>query len=573
MQNRWRIILLGIGSLFLVAVLGTVVVFPILFRGLSESDQHRIVRRLPFLEFLLPPTLDVEGILPTVNAPTIDPAALLRTLAVPSPTFTLAASATLPASATPTPTTPPTHTPSPTPSAIPPTLPAATTPASAATTPPITPVATVAVLPTETPTDRPTEPPSMTPPPTETPTLTYTPSVTPTLGMLVVLATYTPAESGMLPTATPTPPGIITATPFPTFPATNTPAASATPTLTPLSPTLLPTNTPFPVPASHRLAGRLSHEPQLWNNCGPANLVQAMRYYGWREGQYEVASFLKPNTNDKNVSLWEMERYVNSRTNLRAKHRAAGNLDLLREFVARDLAVIVETGFYDPDEPEKGWIGHYLTISGYDNRINLIWTMDTLRQETSENFARMDELWSHFNRQYLVIYPLEREAEVADILGPDADPAYNAQNALNIASAAAEQNPSSPFAWFNIGTSLTVLGRYAEAAQAYDVAYTVQGMEGIPYRMMWYQFEPFIAYYNARRFDFALALINATITTSKDNVEEMFYYRGLINASLGDTANALADLQTAAALNPNFSPALAAFNQIQSGTFQPPAGG
>lgn len=565
-QNRlkWGLALVGIGLL-----LGSLVIFGgvLVFRGLSPDLQDRIVKRIPLLEILLPPTGDLQALLPTVVAPTINPASLLETVApqtpfVPTPTRTIE-----------TITAPPSLTAA----AI---LPSATAQPVASETAAPSATFTFTALPTET---------SIPIPATHT---QVPPTFTPTFSGFELLPSFTPEfQSTTVPSATvtlvlPTETPVPTFTPslLPTFPATNTlpPAPSATftpelPTNTvipspSLIPTLAPTNTPFPLPRSYRVQGRLSWEPQLWNNCGPANLIQAMRYYGWREGQYEVGAFLKPTQADKNVSPWELVRYVNTRTNLRAVSRQAGNLDLVKQLVSRDIMVILETGFYDPEDPEEGWIGHYLTVTAYDDTQGILWKLDTLRGETNQYYPLIDEWWSHFNREYIVVYPPSRHEEVMAILGPDADPTYNAQHALEIAHFEAGRSPQNPFAWFNVGTSLVALGRYQEAAQAYDVAYTVGGAEGVPYRMMWYQFGPFEAYYQARRYDFALALINATIITSKENVEEMFYWRAMVEAAQGNTTAAKEDFLRALAYNGNFTPAFDALAAVESGAFKPPEG-
>ena len=36
------------------------------------------------------------------------------------------------------------------------------------------------------------------------------------------------------------------------------------------------------------------HEPQGWNNCGPATLAMVLRFYGWTGDQYAVALGLLP---------------------------------------------------------------------------------------------------------------------------------------------------------------------------------------------------------------------------------------------------------------------------------------
>lgn len=417
----------------------------------------------------------------------------------------------------------------------------------------------------------------------------------PTGDALALLDTEAPtAPAELIPTPTPETPAAAPAqdaSPPPTLlPTVRIPGTTPTPVPTSAAATIIaaalppPTRAPAadradtppsatpalpPIPARARLGPALTWEPQRWNNCGPANLVQAMRYFGWRAPQVEVAASLKPTQDDKNVSPWEMVRYVNTQTSLRALTRYAGDLDLVRRLVAADFPVMLETGFYDPDEPEEGWIGHYQTIIGYDDASARLAVMDTLKQETSVLYAVMDELWSHFNRQYLLVYRPEREAEIAALLGPHMDEAHNFRYALDMAREAARQQPGSFFAWFNLGSSYVLLEQYAEAAEAYDQALRVAGAE-LPYRMLWYQFGPYEAYYHTGRFDQALELIEYTIRTSRGHVEEMFYWRGMVAAARGNVAAALADFDRALAYNQYFTPAAVARAQVQQGSFHPP---
>ena len=82
-------------------------------------------------------------------------------------------------------------------------------------------------------------------------------------------------------------------------------------------------------------------------------------------------------------------------------------------------------------------------------------------------------------------------------------------------------NPADAFAWFNLGSSLTAQGQYGEAAAAFDQARAI----GLPWRMLWYQFEIFDAYLALGRAQDVVTLadqVNA-ITAS---IEEIHYWRG-----------------------------------------------
>ncbi len=334
-----------------------------------------------------------------------------------------------------------------------------------------------------------------------------------------------------------------------------------------LPPTLAPTL--IPVPTSFHSDG-FKWVPQGWNNCGPANLTQALQYYSWKGTQDEIAAFLKPNREDKNVSPWQMLRYVNEKTAVRALMRVAGDLNLIKRLVSQRFAVILEKGY---DVAGEGWMGHYLTVIGYDDNQGVLYGLDTYLGDGSDHLGRrekyddLDEHWQQFNRLYIVIYPKEREAELAAILGPHADLTYNAQYALSVARAEASAKPNNPFAWFNMGSSFALLGRYKDAATVFDQAWSVGG--GLPFRMLWYQFTPYEAYYNVGNYANVMALAQTTLQTTA-YVEETFYWRGMAEAALGKTNQAIEDFKRALIFNPNFSLATDKLVQVQNGSFTPP---
>src|SRR5258708_6907301 len=94
--------------------------------------------------------------------------------------------------------------------------------------------------------------------------------------------------------STPTP----TFTPVPPTPTLAAPIGSPTPvvnqTPTPILPTPAPPSTQAPVPVSFHNPG-FKWVPQHWNDCGPANITQALAYYGWQGDQEGAAAWLKPN--------------------------------------------------------------------------------------------------------------------------------------------------------------------------------------------------------------------------------------------------------------------------------------
>ncbi len=81
------------------------------------------------------------------------------------------------------------------------------------------------------------------------------------------------------------------------------------------------------------------------------------------------------------------------------------------------------------------------------------------------------------------------------------------------------------------------VGQYDNAALAYDQARAI----GLPWRMLWYQFGPYEAYYQAGRYDDVVLLADVTLT-DRPYFEESYYYKGLALAALGDEAGAAENL-------------------------------
>jgi tetratricopeptide (TPR) repeat protein len=229
-------------------------------------------------------------------------------------------------------------------------------------------------------------------------------------------------------------------------------------------------------------------------------------------------------------------------------------------------------------------LGHYRLVAGYDDAQQHFHMYDSLYDPpTTMEYQELDELWRVFNRTYMVVYSPERREELAQILnletppppsqmpeliGPEFDDGAMYERALETAQAELANPPGScvayadcadwlAFSWFNIGTNLTALGRYDEAASAYDQARQL----GLHYRMLWYQFGPYEAYYAAGRYEDVIALTNATLATAR-NLEESYYWRGKARQAQGDREGARADFRAALRYHEAWEPATMALEAM-----------
>lgn len=298
------------------------------------------------------------------------------------------------------------------------------------------------------------------------------------------------------------------------------------------------------------------HEWQTWNNCGPATISMNLSYYGRGDTQVEAARFLKPNQDDKNVSPDELAAYASS-LGFEGLVRHGGDIGLLKHLLSNGYPVIAET-WAEPDD--RGGMGHYRLLTGYSQADNQFWTYDSLHgASVAVPIDEFDRFWRVFNRTYLVIFPTEEAALAYAILGSSADQTAMYEKALLIAQQEARTAPDDPFAWFNVGTNYARLGEPALAASAFEEARRL----GLPYRMLWYQFDIFETYLAMGRYQEAIELATATLKAT-GGLEELYYFRGLAHQATNQPGAAAADYQAALAYNPNFELAAQALGELKS---------
>jgi tetratricopeptide (TPR) repeat protein len=359
--------------------------------------------------------------------------------------------------------------------------------------------------------------------------------------------------AGPVPTARP----VTLEPPHPTLTATRLPSPEAPPILMPTA-----TSTPAPLPASVSLESP-TYELQSINNCGPATLAMALRYFGWAGNQSDISEIIKPIPEDRNVNPEEMAYWVRNFAGwLRAEYRVNGNLTLLKRLLAAGFPVIIEEVFTfdDPFWPNDDlWAAHYLLLTGYDDPSRTFTVQDSFHgANLTIGYEKLDANWEPFNRVYMLAYLPEQESRLKDILGADWDPDGNRLNALAASEAATGSHPENAFAWFNLGTNLVALERYTEAAQAYDSARQI----GLPQRMLRYQFGPFLAYFHAFRTEDLLTLADYALQRTP-NSEEALLWKGWGLYRQGDANGAIQFWQKALEERPGYPDAQYALDFVR----------
>jgi len=314
------------------------------------------------------------------------------------------------------------------------------------------------------------------------------------------------------------------------------------------------------------------HEYQRYNNCGPVTIGMALSFWGSSRNQYQIAPVLKPNKNDKNVSPEELAAYA--RQQGFAVHLGlAGNLKLLKDLLSGGFPVIVETWFVTPDQ---GGMGHYRLLVGYDDSQGIFKAFDSYYgPKVTLRYAETDRLWQVFNRTYLVVYPKNLEARVRAILGARKNPSVELRMAREQAEREIQTNPQNASAWFNLGSTLLRLGQPQAAVQAYDQSRRIvpdrtldprrpaNAPNNWPWRMLWYQFGPYEAYFKTGRYPEVIALASDVLGRIEDH-EESYYWRGLARQAQGNLGAAWADFQAALRYRPSYREAAMALQALRA---------
>jgi tetratricopeptide (TPR) repeat protein len=284
------------------------------------------------------------------------------------------------------------------------------------------------------------------------------------------------------------------------------------------------------------------------NNCGPASYATMISYWGVDITMTDARGFLKPNPDDPNVRPDEMVNYSET-LGYQMIVRENGSLELLKRFILAGYPVMLEMG-YNPEPDTYGWMSHFLTIAGYSERDGGFIAMDTYRRPNwYYPYEEIEQYWRQFNRRYLVAYRPDQAAAIASIIGEDMDDAVMYTNAMHTAQSELSLDREDPFAWFNLGTSLVGLGRYEDAANAFDEARRI----GLPGRFLWYQFTPFEAYLQVGRYEDVETLADNVL--SQIATEEPFYYKGMALLAQGEDEEAARQFNLALRFNRNYEAA------------------
>lgn len=309
--------------------------------------------------------------------------------------------------------------------------------------------------------------------------------------------------------------------------------------LTSVAPSIFPAPSPtaeLPALPSQKILSGGTQVFQTFNNCGPAALSMVLSHYGITVGQAQLGRELRPyqhptgDNDDKSVTLDEVANKARE-YGFAVYHRSAGNMEIIKQFIAHDMPVLART-WLTPGED----IGHFRVVKGYDETAGVVIQDDSLQGANLRySYANFEELWGPFNFEFVVLVPAEKVAVAEVILGELVDEQTAWQKSLALAEQAAAENPADTYAIFNQAVARYHLGDYAGAIRAYE---SVESR--LPFRMLWYQIEPVLAYYRVGNYDRVVELSDRILNRQNRAYSELYYLKGLVAQRRGDTAGAQA---------------------------------
>jgi tetratricopeptide (TPR) repeat protein len=302
---------------------------------------------------------------------------------------------------------------------------------------------------------------------------------------------------------------------------------------------------PADLPANAYIEG-LDMIWQDLNRCSAAAFtIQLSQFDAFTDDYSAIVKRLNPNIEDVSVRVEEMI-IVAEEYGLTGIVRRGGTLLMLKKLVAAGFPVLIENSYYEGANGWNDWMSHNRVLVGYDDATQELLFLDSLLGNGDDDKGKrlkyddVEERWRAFNRNYLVLYHPEQESALQAVLGPQWDTQYNAQWTLQQNEDELITDKADSFTIFNKAWALLQLGRYEEAATAYDEARNL----GLPRRMFWYDFGALEAYLAVGRYDDVITIVRDTLQDTP-GVEELYFYIALAYYGQGNTDRAIANLEAA----------------------------
>lgn len=319
-----------------------------------------------------------------------------------------------------------------------------------------------------------------------------------------------------------------------------------------------PSPTLPPIPSSKILNNGGYHIFQSFNNCGPAALSMALRFYGISITQQELGQALRPfqipggDNDDKSVTLEEVAE-KSKEYGFTPYLRPMGNDGLVKQFIANDIPVITRTWLKADDD-----IGHYRIIKGYDDTRGVFIQDDSLQGKDLEyTYGDYDEIWKKFNYEYLVIIPNEKKEIAERIIREDVNEETAWEKAAENSKKELAINPEDVDARFNLSVAYYKLGEYQKSVEEYEKV-----ENRLSFRTLWYQIEPILSYFELGNDEKVLQISERILNNQNRAYSELYILRGKIYQKQGNTQAARSEFQKAVQYNSNLKEAQELLNSI-----------
>lgn len=313
-----------------------------------------------------------------------------------------------------------------------------------------------------------------------------------------------------------------------------------------------------PIPSSKLMANDYQIY-QTFNNCGPASLSMGLSYFGIHKTQAELGQDLRPYQNpqgdndDKSVSLDELAQEA-EKFGLVAYSRPNGSMQLLKELVAQNFPVIIETNLTKDDD-----IGHYRVVKGYDDAAGVIIQDDSMQGHNLRfSYADLDSIWKQYDYAYVVLVPKDKQQIAEAILGRNLDLKTAWQEAANANINALAQNTNDIYNRFNLSVAYYYLGQYQNSVNEFEKV-----EKSLPFRTLWYQIEPIQSYYQLGNYKRVFEITDNILNNGNRAFSELYIIRGDIYKKQGNIVAAKAEYEKAVFYNVNMKAAQDALKSVQ----------
>jgi len=196
-------------------------------------------------------------------------------------------------------------------------------------------------------------------------------------------------------------------------------------------------------------------------------------------------------------------------------------------------------------------IGHYRIVKGYEETAGQIIQDDSLQNKNLRySYDDFNSIWKKFNYEYLVLVPQDKVKIAEAILKEDVDEKTAWQKTILLSESELNLNPNDIYARFNLSVALYNVGEYQRSVEEFEKV-----ENSLPFRTLWYQIEPILAYYELGNYDRVFEITNRVLNNYNRAFSELYLIRGDIYKNQGNLSAARSEYEKAVFYNVNLKSA------------------